>query len=83
MAVGDDTYREGYRRAVEDARSTADVAAELGIKDRQVRNLTNELTLPYARRIGRDWVYWPEDVETLRQRPTDGRTTRWQQRDTP
>jgi len=83
MAIGDEAYREGYRRAVEDARSTADVAAELGLKDRQIRNLIRTLDLPYARQIGRDWALWPEDVEALRQRPTDGRTTRWQQRDTP
>jgi len=81
MASANDPEQKGYRRAVTEALSSAEVATLLGLKPAHVRHLTRTIDLPYARQIGRDWVYWPEDVETLRHRE-DGRATRWQQRET-
>lgn len=80
MAISDEAYREGYRRAVAEALSSAEVADRLGLTRLHVRRLTREMVLPYARQIGRDWVYWPEDVDALQQRE-DRRTMRWRQRD--
>ncbi len=63
------SYRMGYRRAVQDAMSSHDVAEQLDVTREHVSLLSRSSHLPSARQIGRDWVYWPEDVEVLANRP--------------
>jgi len=51
--------------------SVADAAEQLGIKERRMQVLIREHNL--GRRIGRDWVLTPADVERVRSRPGAGR----------
>lgn len=51
--------------------SVADAAEQLGIKERRMRVLISEHGL--GRRIGRDYVLTPADVERMRARPGAGR----------
>lgn len=59
-----------YRQAIQDAMSGQEVADRLEVTTSRVRQLTRLGGLPLARKIGRDVVYWPADVEVLRQRET-------------
>lgn len=54
-----------YRRLSRDAMSVHDVARALGIAPTYVRELAKETDLPTARKVGRDIIYWPPDVEAL------------------
>jgi phage antirepressor YoqD-like protein len=54
--------------------SVAAAAEQLGIKERRMQVLIREHGL--GRRIGRDWVLTPADVERVRTRPSAGRPVR-------
>lgn len=54
------------RSTVDAALSADEVVTILGIYRMLLNRLTRTLDLPYARQVGRSWVYWPEDVEALR-----------------
>jgi len=51
--------------------TVADAAEQLGIKERRMQVLIAQHGL--GRRIGRDWVLTPADVERVRTRPSAGR----------
>lgn len=51
--------------------SVADAAEQLGIKERQMLVLVRKHGL--GRRIGRDYVLTPADVERVRERPRVGK----------
>ncbi len=51
---------------------TADVARQLGVAPSRVRHWVAEGKVP-RRKIGRDLVFTPADVRTLRRRPGRGR----------
>lgn len=65
-------YRRGRMDAIGELRTSADVMAELGIA-------TNAGLWKAARKLGvgwytgRDWLFTPQDVEVLRNRPGTGR----------
>lgn len=54
------------RTTVDAALSAEEVVALLHVSRVYVNRLTKTLDLPYARQVGRSWVYWPEDVDVLR-----------------
>lgn len=54
-----------YRQLSRDAMGVREVADKLGIAPTYVKKLAGLTTLPTARKIGRDIVYWPPDVEAL------------------
>jgi len=66
-------YRSGYQQAIADAVSADEAAKQAGLSEQLFRLRAREGELPTARRIGRDWVYWPADLDAIRDRP-DGRT---------
>lgn len=63
-----DHQAQAYRDAVDEAMSVEQVAIVLGIGRMQVNRLTRDLALPFARQVGRSWMYWPEDVRVMTQR---------------
>lgn len=62
---------EEPRYTIAELLSVADAAAQLGIKERRMQVLIREHGL--GRRIGRDYVLTPADVERMRNRPGAGR----------
>jgi hypothetical protein len=66
------------RATVESAMGVQDVADALKVSRVHIHRLTQLLDLPYARQVGRAWIYWPEDVAVIAARLhttgiTDGR----------
>lgn len=54
------------RPTVDAAMCVQEVADALHVSRIHVNRLTQSLNLPFARQVGRSWVYWPEDVDAIR-----------------
>ncbi len=79
-ALVDETYGEDARRAVEVAfnigvsiavselRTTEEVAEQLGVTARLIRKYARQKGI--GKDIGRDWLFSPEDIDTLKGRKT-------------
>lgn len=48
--------------------TSTQVAAELGVNDSRIRQLARQKQI--GQKLGRDWVFTPEEVEKLRTRKT-------------
>lgn len=68
-------FRAGYQQAVRDAMGQAEFARLVNMAERTVRLRAQDGTLPTARLVGKQYVYYPPDAEALRARH-DGRRTR-------
>ena len=60
-------YHLGRHEALRELLTTQMVAAMIGVTEAYVRRKARELGVGWN--IGRDWLFRPEDVETLRNRP--------------
>lgn len=56
--------------------TTRQAAAELGVNPSRIRQMITEDLLPRARKLGRDWLIDPADLDRARKRRRPGRPKR-------
>lgn len=54
---------------VQELFTTQEVAKELSVPDAQIRRLIGSRQAHPLRRIGKSWVFTPEEIERIRNRP--------------